>query len=74
MSEQELCEQLDSIVENQMDYIRDRIMSMSLDETQFDYLNALYEEYNELFQEGELDLLTLNNESGDVNEYTLCCE
>lgn len=74
MSEQELCEQLDNVVESQMEYIRDRIMSMSLDQTQFDYLNALYEEYNELFKEGELDLLTLNTESGEVNEYTMCCE
>jgi hypothetical protein len=74
MSEQEIMEQLDYVLENQMNFVRDRIMQMSLDDTQFGALNALYEEYHELFNDGEIDLLSVNPDNGEINEYTICCE
>jgi len=69
-----MLEQLDTMVEHQMDYIRARILDMAEDQSQFDALNALYEEYKELFNDDDVDLLSINSDSGEITEYVICCE
>lgn len=69
-----MLEQLDTMVEYQMDYIRARILNMAEDQYQFDALNALYEEYRELLTDEDVDLLSINSDSGEITEYVVCCE
>jgi hypothetical protein len=71
MSDQELCDQLDSLVENQMYHISDQITELTYKGSDLDAI-SLVEEYMDFYQQnGSIDLISINFETGDINEYTL---
>lgn len=71
MSDQELCDELDSLVENQMDHISNQITKLTNKGSDLDAV-SLVEEYMEFYQQNDgIDLISINFETGDINEYTL---
>ena len=71
MSDQELCDELDSLVENQMNHISNQITKLTVKGSELDAV-SLVEEYMEFYQQNDgIDLISINFETGDINEYTL---
>jgi hypothetical protein len=71
MSDQELCDELDSLVENHMDYISNQITELTQNGCDFDAV-SLVEEYMEFYKKNDgIELISINFETGDINEYTL---
>jgi hypothetical protein len=72
MNEQQLAEHLDDVIAIQMHDVRCRIKTLSKKKKEQMYAVALYEEYQELLDDNEdIDILTINKESGEINDYLI---
>lgn len=70
MNEQQLADHLDDVIAIQMHDVRCRIKTMVKNKKKQVYAVALYEEYRELIDDCDTtDILTINNETGEINEY-----
>lgn len=74
MTQQEMFDQLDTLVDHQMSYICSRIMNLGENESNYGAINAMYEEYKEFFDNKDIDLLSINSDSGDITEYVFLIE
>jgi hypothetical protein len=72
MNEQQLADHLDDVIAIQMHDVRCRIKSMVKSKKKQMYAVALYEEYQELIDDSDnTDILTINHETGEINEYCI---
>jgi hypothetical protein len=70
MNEQQLAEHLDDVIAIQMHDVLCRIKTLSTKKKEQMYVVALYKEYQELLDDNkDIDILTINKESGEINEY-----